>query len=273
MDTSTTSPGHSAFIYGLEYQARALCAQGTSSSSSADPDSVRFIVGTQSLKNKNQVHLLDYSEESPSRKAIIRHEAGEIWDLSAHPKHPNLLASSYSSKSGHLNGKSFLQATLWKYPIDVAGNLSDGDGEEEAPLSDELVKVLDLSRSGESGTGRTINWDPEEGNKVVSEQDNRLLLWDIPSTSLISSHPFDMGEGSKASSKFSKMTTLRWSPHYNCSIIGLAIGSSVCGTDIRVPPGPSGRTKNIWNISGHSQLVRDLDFNPNNQHFLATCGG
>ena len=36
-------------IYGLEYQARALCPQ------QAETDAIRFLVGTQSLKSENQV--------------------------------------------------------------------------------------------------------------------------------------------------------------------------------------------------------------------------
>lgn len=73
---------------------------------------------------------------------------------------------------------------------------------------------------------------------------------------------------SKTSNKTSKITTIRWSPHSNCSILGIAMGNNVYAKDIRTKSGSSF----AWYLNAHSQQVRDLDFNPNAQFYLATCG-
>jgi len=45
-------------IYGLELQGRTLCPLY------AESEAIRFLVGTQSLQTENQVHLLDFDDES-----------------------------------------------------------------------------------------------------------------------------------------------------------------------------------------------------------------
>ncbi|XP_015779964.1 PREDICTED: protein TSSC1-like isoform X1 [Acropora digitifera] len=62
----------SPVIYGLELNARALVPQH------AETDVIRFIVGTQSLKFDNQIHLIDFDGESNViNKSVFMHSAGE----------------------------------------------------------------------------------------------------------------------------------------------------------------------------------------------------
>ncbi|XP_057597501.1 EARP and GARP complex-interacting protein 1 isoform X7 [Hippopotamus amphibius kiboko] len=63
-----------------------------------------------------------------------------------------------------------------------------------------------------------------------------------------------------------KFTTGRWSPHHNCTQVATANDTAVRGWDTRT-------MSQIYCIeSAHGQLVRDLDFNPNKQYYLASCG-
>ncbi|CAI9603230.1 unnamed protein product, partial [Staurois parvus] len=63
-----------------------------------------------------------------------------------------------------------------------------------------------------------------------------------------------------------KFTSGRWSPHHNCTQVATANDTSIRGWDIRT-------MRQIYCIdNAHGQLVRDLDFNPNKQYYLASCG-
>ena len=106
-------------IYGTEYQARALCAQ---TSNLVEPMPTRFLVGTLSLKNENKIHLLEFHDELNNsnkfglHKLIFKHD-GEIWDISANLKQPNLFATCYSpTNSQDINKK----CSIWKFPVDLS---------------------------------------------------------------------------------------------------------------------------------------------------------
>ncbi|XP_012582832.1 PREDICTED: protein TSSC1, partial [Condylura cristata] len=63
-----------------------------------------------------------------------------------------------------------------------------------------------------------------------------------------------------------RFTSGRWSPHHNCSQVATASDTTVRGWDTR-------SMSQVYCIeNAHGQLVRDLDFNPNKQYCLASCG-
>uniref|UniRef100_G1NTK5 EARP and GARP complex-interacting protein 1 n=1 Tax=Myotis lucifugus TaxID=59463 RepID=G1NTK5_MYOLU len=63
-----------------------------------------------------------------------------------------------------------------------------------------------------------------------------------------------------------RFTSGRWSPHHNCTQVATANDTAVRGWDTR-------SMRQIYCMeNAHGQLVRDLDFNPNKQYYLATCG-
>ena len=66
-------------IHGLESQGRALTARALAARA-GETDNIHFLCGTQSLRQENQVHLLDYDEESGVLdKTVYQHDRGEIW--------------------------------------------------------------------------------------------------------------------------------------------------------------------------------------------------
>ncbi|UYV67177.1 TSSC1 [Cordylochernes scorpioides] len=104
----------------------------------------------------------------------------------------------------------------------------------------------------------------------------------------------------------SNFVSVRWNPHQNCSLVAATIGSDVRSYDLRsmkhlippvvstlylrhlIPPvvsdqcginlvsetfNPTCGIRPAWQIhKAHSQQARELDFNPNKQYYLATCG-
>ena len=253
----------SPLIYGLEFQSRSLC----SSSNGENSSFVRFLVGTQSLKNENQIHLLEYLEESNSlSKAVFRHSSGEVWHISTHPKHSNLITTCYSSQSQTFAGKVENHCSLWSLPIDMSKPLSDDD----STPTPQLQKVVDLEPTGAESIGRTAVWHPEDGHQIISLTENKLFLWDIESHKNVSTINADFNVNTKSSNRFNKITTFRWSPHSNCGLIGIANSNYIYAKDLRVK---SSSNSIAWSIpNSHSQLVRDLDFNPNAQYYLSSCG-
>lgn len=253
----------SPLIYGLEFQSRALCSSSNGENSSL----VRFLVGTQSLKSENQIHLLEYLEETNSlSKAVFRHPFGEVWNVSTNAKHSNLLTTCYSSQSQSFAGRIENHCSVLRFPIDVSNNLI----EDESTTCGQLEKVCDLEQTNGESVGRTALWHPEEGHQIMSFVDNKLLLWDLETQKLISVINTDFSYGSKSVNRLSKITTFRWSPHSNCGLIGIASGNSIFSKDLRTK---SSSTSMAWSIpQSHGQIVRDLDFNPNAQYYLASCG-
>lgn len=239
----------SPVIYGLEFQARALSAQN------AETDVIRFFVGTQSLKFENQIHQLEYDEENNSViKTVYLHNAGEIWHLNSSPADLCLLSTCYNQITS--DGKCEMRGAIWRLPD--KGNYGTDDSSSSFPAL-ELVADLDLKES--AGEFRSILWEPLSGKKLISLTDSSFHLWDFDNiTKSTQSYVLPDQKGRQ------KFINAAWNPHHNCNIIAAAVDTSVCSWDIRSMQ-PS------WSIeNAHGQLVRSLDFNPNKQYYLATCG-
>ncbi|OWK07378.1 hypothetical protein Celaphus_00016868 [Cervus elaphus hippelaphus] len=98
-------------IYGLEFQARALTPQ------TAETDAIRFLVGTQSLKYDNQIHVIDFDDENNIiNKNVLLHQAGEIWHISASPADKGVLATCYN-KSEYPQGSGCPRATCYNQRV------------------------------------------------------------------------------------------------------------------------------------------------------------
>ena len=66
-------------IYGLESQGRTLTARALAARA-GESEKIHFFCGTQSLRQENQVHLLEYDEDTGILdKTVYLHSQGEIW--------------------------------------------------------------------------------------------------------------------------------------------------------------------------------------------------
>lgn len=243
-----------AVIYGLEFQARALAAL------TAETEVVCFIVGTQSLKFDNQIHLLAYDEERNSlSKTVYLHTSGEVWHLSCSPTDKTLFSSCYNEVSQ--DGKCGMHGAIWKLPaVPPVDELAPPDDTTASfPHLEKLAK-LDTKKYG-TEVSRII-WEPSKGDRIVSLVDNKLLLWDLARSdeaSLAGCITVEL-KGNP------KQTCAAWNPHQSCSVVAAAVDTAVKAFDLRT-------MQQAWQIeSVHGQLVRELDFNPNRQYYLATCG-
>ncbi|XP_070556827.1 EARP and GARP complex-interacting protein 1-like isoform X2 [Ptychodera flava] len=238
-------------IYGLEFQARALTAH------TAETENIRFFVGTQSLKFDNQVHQIDFDDESNVvNKNVYLHKEGEIWHISCSPADKNVLATCYNKTS---DSKTEMNASLWRIPADFES--LDQHEEQAAPQPLELLYHLDNSTYGNIVK---LLWEPQgDGKKLISLMDSHIVLWDITNNSTdakIANTAVLEGKGQP------KLTSGTWNPHHNCTQIATANDTAIRGWDLR------SMSQAYCIENAHGQLVRDLEFNPNKQYYLVSCG-
>uniref|UniRef100_A0A2R5LBL5 Putative wd repeat protein n=1 Tax=Ornithodoros turicata TaxID=34597 RepID=A0A2R5LBL5_9ACAR len=244
-----------AVIYGIEFPARTLTAL------SAETDTVCFLVGTQSLKFDNQIHFLAYDEETNSlSKSVFLHGAGEVWHLSCSPTDKTLFASCYNEVTQ--DGKCEMRGAIWKLPDTLPTDhvTPPDDSSTSLPNLEKLTK-LDTKKYGKEVC--RIIWEPSKGDRIASLVDNNLLLWDLAKSDETATLTGCITVELKGNPK---LTCAAWNPHQSCSVIATAVDTAVKAFDLR-------SMQQVWQIEGaHGQLVREMDFNPNRQYFLATCG-
>ncbi|XP_049674946.1 EARP and GARP complex-interacting protein 1 isoform X5 [Accipiter gentilis] len=225
-------------IYGLEFQARALTPQ------TAETDAIRFLVGTQSLRYDNQIHIIDFDDENNIiNKNVLLHQVGEIWHISTSPADKGVLATCYNKTS---DSKVMTCAAVWRMPKELeSGSHESPDDSSSNTQTLELLCHLDNTAHGNMAC---IMWEPMgDGKKIISLADNNILLWDLQESSakaVLSSSTALEGKGQL------KFTSGRWSPHHNCTQIATANDTTVRGWDTR--------SMRVWNVRynhSHDQLI------------------
>ncbi|XP_014674202.1 PREDICTED: protein TSSC1-like [Priapulus caudatus] len=237
-------------IYGLEFQARALTAQV------AETDDIRFLVGTQSLKFDNQIHQIDFDDENNIlNKNVFAHKDGEIWHISASPVDKNILATCFNNVS---DTKCEMAAALWRIPAEFDVGLDD-----TSSSSHSLQLLCRLEHDSYSNMFSVL-WQPNgEGDKVITMGEGRFLTWDLNASGTQATMTGVASLEAKGQPKF---TAGRWNPHSNATQIATANDTSIRLWDLR-------SMEQVSNIDvAHMQCVRNLDFNPNKQYYLASCG-
>ncbi|XP_017842994.2 EARP-interacting protein homolog [Drosophila busckii] len=240
-----------SLIYGLELQARALTPQY------GESNDVCFFIATNSLKPTNQVHLLQYDEESGTTQAkIFEHAMGEVWKLNSCPYDPKLLATVYNVQKG-VQVQS--QAALLTLPTDSLDLSSQQIKSEYIPW--DHVEVLDTSNLGEQ-CFKTVEFHPSQEQTLACVLSNKLAIMQRAESSTRV-----VAETSGAVKHMSSFTSGKWSHHHQGHQFIVLHDTSVRAYDIR------DSQHCAWSIDdAHGQMVRDLDCNPNKQCHFVTGG-
>uniref|UniRef100_A0A8C1TE35 EARP complex and GARP complex interacting protein 1 n=1 Tax=Cyprinus carpio TaxID=7962 RepID=A0A8C1TE35_CYPCA len=235
----------------------------------------RFLVGTQSLKFDNQIHIIDFDDENNViNKSVLLHDAGEIWHISGSPADKAVLTTCYIisifccsvfcvcvSCRPASESRVLTCAAVWRMPPEwESGSHESPDDSSNNPQTLELLCHLDNTAHGSVAC---VLWEPMgDGKRVISLAENHVLLWDLQESSTKATVSSATLEG-KGQLKF---TAGKWSPHHNSTQLATANDTAIRGWDLR-------SMSQIYCIeNAHGQLVRDLDFNPNKQYYLASCG-
>lgn len=234
-----------SIIYGLDFQTRALCAQ------TAETEIKRFLIGTQSLKYANQVHLIEYDDETNSiEKCIYDHKDGEVWYISASPQSKSLFFTCYD-KLNTLNSIS-KKCTIWQLPDEVEMTIAADDSTHHT-----LKRIADLPVE----TTITAMWEPSGKNNIVSLSENFIFNFDCNTST-----PLLISKANLEAKGQPKFSNCKWNLHHNFSQIATCNDTAIRGWDLK-------SMKQSFVIdNAHGQLVRDIDFNPNKQYYIASCG-
>ncbi|GFN81414.1 protein tssc1-like [Plakobranchus ocellatus] len=166
-------------IYGLEFQARSMCAQ------EAETESIRFLVGTQSLRAENQVHFIDFDDEnSIIRKTVFRHRDGEIWNMSACTFDSSLFSTCFNKTS---DTKSELRAAVWQLPsLDTEPSSPGADDSSSAHPHLTLTCYLETEseEGGARGDVRSVLWHPAgDSQSLIGICEDKIVTWDLNTAS------------------------------------------------------------------------------------------
>ncbi|XP_054734853.1 EARP-interacting protein homolog [Anastrepha obliqua] len=236
-------------IYGLELQARALTPQY------GEGNEVRFFIATNSLKPTNQVHLLEFNEEKANVKSkIFEHSLGEVWKLNSSPHDENLLASCYNVLKGT---QVQTNAALLQLPTNL-----DEDNAKMEFIPWQKMETLDTEKLGDKV--KTVEFHPSFKKSLACVVDGKVAIFDRAEsqTRLISEIVVP-----NAQKNSPPLTTGKWAHHHQGHQFLTLHDCSVRSYDIR-------DTQHCaWSIEhAHSQLIRDLDCNPNKQCHIVTGG-
>jgi len=219
---------------GIQHKARCIVPQV------ALTEKTRFLIGTHSLKDENEIHLIEVQDDDKIKCVNVFAHQHEIWSLSPSPFDASLLFTCHNSV---VKGSTQSSASLWK--------INNKNLNEVCQLKPHL------------GTVRCVLWDDGPGmNKetVVSLDDHNIRIWKLSgndSAPVLESH---LGVGDNC-----QLTVGRCNPHFS-NQLATATDQSIRGWDLR-------SNKQAYMIEGaHGGSVRDIDFNKNKPYYLVSGG-
>ena len=152
-------------VFAVNYQARSLAPQ------KASKERHRFLVGTCSLHDSNELSVLEYHESSNQIEATaIYNHPDQIWSIEPSPEESDIVITSSQSSQGDN------ALTLWRMPHQSADSLLDNT----APVEDKLELTKESSFPIEKSTSliQNIKWHPTQ-NKILTTDSDAINLWSL----------------------------------------------------------------------------------------------
>ena len=204
----------------------------------------RFLVGTCSAKEDNEVHLLDFDEDRNEVNcvAVLPH-VDEVWALATHPSDPSLFLSAHFHHTRD-------RATLWSIPEPLPPDSTPA-----------LTEVTSLPLPPAASTVRALVFNPMEGDSssaLLSLDNAGMRLWSMAGSEPTPTYQLEREE----------MYAACWDPHHPSLLVASA-AQSLTGYDVRQSPS-SAPTHSIPHA--HSDLILSLDYNPNKPYHLLSSG-
>ena len=157
-------------VFAVNYNARALAAQKSSK------ERHRFLVGTCSLLDNNELSVLEYHENSNKIEATaVYNHPHQIWAVEPSPNDSDLLITSSQSSAGEKH------LTLWRMPHQTADDLI----ETSSPIEDkmELMKETVFEIADKASLIQNIKWHPNH-DKILTTNSSSLSLWSLSVSSV-----------------------------------------------------------------------------------------
>eukprot|EP01038_Epipyxis_sp_PR26KG_P011040 gene11040-14824_t len=246
---------HSSSVYAVSYQARAMCAQ------KASTERHRFIVGTCSLHDSNELSVLQYFEDSNQiEAAAVFSHPDQIWAIESSGVDSALVVTSREAQ----NGAKCL--TLWKMPSQSKEDIEkeSGDGFTNERL--ELTEITTFHHSHKPTVVSSLKWN-KNSNRLVGIDGKVLSIWNLDQDKAVQSDSLILVDLNKAddSSQYLKSGCVSWDPH-NSSLCATAFGTELQLVDTREMEVTNRKQM------AHASTIRDVDYNPNKPLTLMTSG-
>ena len=242
-------------LYSAERRARCLAAR------TAHTDAHHFFLGTLSLREANEVQMLQFDEDtSELSKARSFAHPHEVWCIAASPADENLLATTYS------DGGSF-GAALWRLPA------SEGEGGSGSAEEMEQLQTLPCSPA-ENGRGnvRSVMWDPftadEDDAQIAAVHERGVVVWKVGES--------DAPHAQLRLGEEAPIGAAAWDPHHPNELT-VASGCAINSYDLRavrraVKKGAATDATVHSIANAHSAPVKDVDYNPNKPWNIVSAG-
>ena len=252
-------------VYSCTTHARALVAQR------AFKDKHRFLVGTCSLHESNELCVLEYDEDSNLLDAVALYShPDQIWALESSPQDPSLVVTSHQASSSGNAG-----ITLWRMPgqglseTQSAGSPGPSGGDKL-----DLVQVSALGAVQEKESyAHSIKWHASQDSLLVAE-DNAVCLYSVGQAGAAASamgrvvlqpKHGDSGQGAAGSHNYLGTGAVAWAGS-SSSAAAAAHGPNFFLLDTK------SMSVAAEVLNAHAGAIRDVEYNPNKPHMLLTCG-
>ncbi|ETP37810.1 hypothetical protein F442_14401 [Phytophthora nicotianae P10297] len=221
----------------------------------AEKDRAQFFVGTSTLNQPNQIHLVQVEDDASNviTRQVFNHP-GEVLSLAPSPQDPQLLVSC-----GKQRGQQ-AEASLWKLP-DAEANSSEEDGATVAQDLEQLA-VFPAQKLPVS----EVAWDATADTSILASSHETLLrTWQLDGGSVEAQDKLELDVSMLGGATKKGASALAWDPHH-ASQLAFALGGSVRTWDLRA------KQDSVSIEDAHLSATLSLDFNPNKPYALASGG-
>ena len=234
--------------------ARALCAQRAST------ERHRWVVGTCSLHESNELSVLDFDEDLNQLEAVALYaHPDQVWAVETSPKDAGLVVTSRQAQQQEQSSA----VTLWRLPPQA--DASSGVGEKM-----DLVELSTISSA--SSYAHSLKWHSTRDSLLVAEEGN-IYCYSIAESKMTTVGKLSLPAAQSSSSGAAGNNddygsgAVVWDPSAgsnNGAVVyganAFVLDSSSMSVSIEIPNAHGGST------------IRDVDFNPNKPQVLLTCG-
>ena len=259
------------------------------------------MIGTHELKEKNEIHVIEYDEDDPRGSedasvdpircvGVYAHAPGAVWQLDTSSSDPDLLATAYIGESGDWRCSVWRLAEMKATPGDSTAPSDEGQvaaATPEAPSPAPLQRSLSHSTTssqldggslsplkhetelaGHGGPITSVRWsagdDGEDGKRATEDT---IVTLDGKRLRV-----WRLGAATDAKSTRCLESPVTpgisagcFDPHSNNGFV-TAVGQDVVAWDLRTLK-PAISVKRA-----HSSALRDVDYNPNRPSHIVTAG-
>ncbi|RMX70454.1 hypothetical protein DD238_000437 [Peronospora effusa] len=229
----------------------------------AEKDHTQFFVGTSTLNQPNQIHVVQVNDDASDviTTQLFRHP-GEVLSLAPSPYNQQLLITCAKQR-----GQSS-ETLLWKLPEaePISGDNGKDTGRGAMMQNLEQVAAFPAQKGPVSEYNRRVAWNAmSDTSTVASAHETLLCTWQLNEGLVEAQDKLELDVSMLGGVTKKGATALAWDPHH-ASRLAFALGGSVRMWDLRA------KQDSVSVEDAHPSATLSLDFNPNKPYALASGG-